>query len=52
MAAKYQGGFPWLMAFWGVGNSCIWFALWPLTLLGLIPLWLTFIVATANVMMR
>jgi beta-carotene hydroxylase len=51
IAAKYQGGFPWLMAFWGVGNSCVWVALWPLTLTGLIPLWLTFIVATANVML-
>jgi fatty acid desaturase len=36
---KYIEGFPWLMVIWGVGAPLLWLALWPLTSLGIIPIW-------------
>jgi beta-carotene hydroxylase len=49
IAERFTGGFPWLIVFWGLGNTLVWLALWPLVLTGTIPLWLGFLIATANV---
>jgi fatty acid desaturase len=46
IAKKYIGGFPLLMVVWGLGGFSLWLALWPGVMLGYIPLWLGFIVAT------
>lgn len=46
IARKYIGGFPLLMVVWGLGGFTLWLALWPLVVLGYIPMWLGFIVAT------
>ncbi len=51
IARKYIGGFPFFMAFWGLGNLVCWLALWPLVLTGLVPLWLAFPLATLNVIL-
>ena len=48
IARKHSGMFPFLMVFWGFGNLIFWLALWPLTLLNIIPLWLAFILATIS----
>jgi len=49
IARKYIGGMPWMMVVWGLGNLAIWLSLWPLVMLGYMPLWLGFIIATVNV---
>ena len=49
IAARYIGGFPQLMVFWGLSNFIVWLALWPLVFLDMIPLWLGFIIACINV---
>jgi beta-carotene hydroxylase len=46
IAQKYIGRPPLLMIVWGLGGFCLWLALWPLVILGYLPLWLGFIVAT------
>jgi len=48
IARKHSGMFPFLMVFWGFGNLIFWLALWPFTLLNIIPLWLAFILATIS----
>jgi beta-carotene hydroxylase len=42
-------GIPWLMVAWGLGNTLVWLSLWLLVLMGIMPLWLGFIIATCNV---
>ena len=49
IARKYLGGVPWFAVVWGLGNCAIWLALWPLVFSGLLPLWVGFLIATANV---
>nr|WP_298894938.1 fatty acid desaturase [uncultured Altererythrobacter sp.] len=48
IARKHSGMFPWEIVVWAFGNMAVWLALWPLVLLGFIPLWLGFIIATLN----
>ena len=49
IARKYMGGVPWGAVAWGLGNLAVWLALWPLVLMGIVPLWAGFLIATANV---
>lgn len=49
IAKNYIGPFPVFMAVWGLANLACWLALWPLVIYEVIPLWLGFAVATANV---
>jgi beta-carotene hydroxylase len=42
-------GIPWPMVIWGLGNTLLWFSLWPLVFLGILPLWLGFLIATLNI---
>ena len=51
IADQYMGGLPWGSISWGLGNLVVWLSLWPLTLSGLLPLWLAFPIATLNVML-
>ena len=46
IAHKYLGRVPWEMVAWGLGNFCLWLALWPLTIAGVLPLWAGFLLAT------
>ncbi len=46
IAKKYLGRVPWEMVAWGLGNFVFWLSLWPLTLSGVLPLWLAFPLAT------
>lgn len=48
IAASFIGGVPWIMVVWGLGNFALWVALWPLTIYGVIPLWLGFVIATIS----
>lgn len=49
IARKYVGGFAWGTVLLCFGNLAVWFALWPLVIFHIIPLWLGSIVACANV---
>jgi len=51
IARKHLNKFPALMVFWGLANTAVWLALWPAVLMGYIPLWLGFILATVNVIL-
>ncbi len=51
IARRHIGKFPYLAVIWAFTNLAIWLALWPLVLTGTIPLWLGFIIATANLML-
>lgn len=51
IARKYTGKFPFAMAVWGLGNLAIWLALWPLTIMGYLPLWVAFPIAILNVIL-
>jgi beta-carotene hydroxylase len=46
IARKYMGKLPWEMVIWGLGNFCVWVALWPLTFSGILPLWAGFLLST------
>lgn len=48
IARKYSGMFPWGAVAWSFGNMAVWLALWPLVLLGYLPLWAAFPIATVN----
>ena len=48
IASKYKGIFPWFMVTWAFANLICWLTLWLLVLNGTVPLWLGFIIATAN----
>jgi len=47
IAHRHMGHFPWMSVTWAFANLTCWLALWPL--FHLIPLWLTFLIASANV---
>lgn len=49
VAARHMGHFPWGSVLWCFANLACWLALWPLVLLGVMPLWLGFFIATVNV---
>lgn len=49
IARQHIGKFPHFAVAWAFVNLAIWLALWPLVLLGYMPLWLGFVIATANV---
>lgn len=49
IAARYMHIVPWGAVAWALGNLFVWLALWPLTLMGYIPLWLAFPMATVSV---
>lgn len=51
IARKYSQGFPWLMIVWPIANVTCWLSLWPLTLSGVISLWISFPIATLNVLL-
>ena len=40
---------PWMMVVWALGNLAIWLSLWPLVLMGILPLWAAFFIASINV---
>ena len=49
IAARHLDRFPYFAVFWAFSNFFVWLALWPLVFMGVIPLWLGFIIATVNV---
>jgi beta-carotene hydroxylase len=49
IASRFMGGVPWGSVAWGLGNLAVWISLWPLVFLGIMPLWLAFPIACANV---
>ncbi|MEM0986695.1 MAG: fatty acid desaturase [Pseudomonadota bacterium] len=49
IARKHMGGFPYLAVAWAFGNLALWLSLWPLVISGILPLWLGFIIACANI---
>ena len=49
IAAEHMGHFPIASVLWCFANLACWLALWPLVFLGVMPLWLGFIIATLNV---
>lgn len=51
IADRFMGGVPWGSVAWGLANLLVWLSLWPLTMLGLLPLWAAFPIATLNVML-
>ncbi|PTS88251.1 beta-carotene hydroxylase [Caulobacter sp. HMWF009] len=44
-----MGGVPWGSVAWALANTTVWFALWPLTLSGWLPLWAAFPIATVSI---
>ena len=51
IAGQYMNRLPWGAVFWGIGNTLVFIALFPLVLSGLVPLWAAFPIATLNVML-
>ena len=51
IASKYMHIVPWGAVAWGLTNLLVWLALWPLVLLGMLPLWIAFPLATLNIML-
>ncbi|MFK7914003.1 MAG: fatty acid desaturase [Pseudomonadales bacterium] len=51
VAGRYMRMVPWGAVAWGFGNLLVWLSLWPLVLMDIMPLWLAFPIATANVML-
>lgn len=40
--------FPWGSVVWAFLNLACWLSLWPLTIMGYLPLWAAFLIASAN----
>lgn len=51
IARKYCQSFPWLMLIWPIANLVCWLSLWPLTLSGVISLWIGFPIAALNLLL-
>ncbi|MGV8996255.1 MAG: fatty acid desaturase [Parvibaculaceae bacterium] len=51
IARKYLNRFSWFMVFWCFANLACWLSLWPLTMMGILPLWAAFPIATLNVIL-
>ena len=49
IAAKYMRIMPWGAVIWAFANLAVWLSLWPLVLMGIMPLWIGFIIASINV---
>ncbi len=49
VARKYMGRVPWEMVAWGLGNFVLWLSIWPLALLGVMPLGVAFLVSTLSI---
>jgi len=49
IANKYMRIVPWGAVAWGIGNCLVFFSLFPLVMLDLIPLWMAFPIATVSV---
>ncbi len=49
VANKYMRRVPWGAVAWGIGNCVFFFTLLPLVILGHVPLWLGFILATVSI---
>ncbi|MEP0188953.1 MAG: fatty acid desaturase [Erythrobacter sp.] len=48
IARKHSGKVPWIAVFWAFANLAVWLSLWPLTLIGVLPLWAAFPIALVN----
>lgn len=48
IAARHIDRFPWGSVLWAFLNLACWLSLWPLTMLGILPLWAAFPIACAN----
>lgn len=46
IASKYMHIVPWGAIAWAFTNLAVWLALWPLTFMGILPLWVAFPIAT------
>ena len=46
IAKSFSQRFQWEMILLGLGQAAIWLSLWPLVLLGYIPLWAGFFIAS------
>jgi len=51
IADRFMGGLAWGSVLWGLGNLAVWLSLFPLTLSGVLPLWIAFPIATLCVML-
>jgi len=51
IARQHIDRFTYLAVVWGFGNFAVWLALWPLVIMGLLPLWVGFLIATLNLML-
>jgi beta-carotene hydroxylase len=51
IARRHIDKFPYLAVSWPFGNLAVWLSLWPLVFMGIIPLWIGFIIATLNLML-
>ncbi|MDJ0919986.1 MAG: fatty acid desaturase [Henriciella sp.] len=49
VARRHLDKFPYLAVVWAFANLAVWLSLWPLVFMGIVPLWLGFLVATLNV---
>lgn len=49
IAGKYMNIVPWGAVAWGIGNCLVFISLFPLVLMGILPLWIAFPVATLNI---
>lgn len=48
IAARHIDRFPWGSVTWAFLNLACWLSLWPLTMMGILPLWAAFLIACAN----
>jgi hypothetical protein len=51
IAQRFMGGVPWGSVTWALTNLAVWLSLWPLTILGIVPIWVAFPIACLNVML-
>ena len=49
IARRHSGQFPWEILLWAFGNMACWLCLWPLVILGYLPLWAAFPIATVTI---
>ncbi|MEM1435094.1 MAG: fatty acid desaturase [Pseudomonadota bacterium] len=49
IASRYMRKVPWGAVAWGIGNCLFFFTLLPVTILGYVPLWLGFVLATVSI---
>jgi beta-carotene hydroxylase len=51
IARRHIDKFPYFAVAWAFTNFAVWLSLWPLVFMGVMPLWLGFIIATLNIML-